>query len=46
MEIFSDLYRTVDKTQQVNPKIQNNDDILNNKSIHDAEIFGDLTSGG
>uniref|UniRef100_A0A1I7W1V3 Phosphatidylinositol 4-kinase beta n=1 Tax=Loa loa TaxID=7209 RepID=A0A1I7W1V3_LOALO len=42
----SDLYRTVDKAQQMISKIQNSDEVLNNKSIHGTEIFGDLTSGG
>ncbi|CAG9534352.1 unnamed protein product [Cercopithifilaria johnstoni] len=40
------LFKAVDKAQQVIPKIQNNDEVLSNKNIHAAEIFGDLTSGG
>lgn len=26
--------------------MQNSDEVLSNKNIHHAEIFGDLTSGG
>uniref|UniRef100_A0A0R3RF85 Phosphatidylinositol 4-kinase beta n=1 Tax=Elaeophora elaphi TaxID=1147741 RepID=A0A0R3RF85_9BILA len=40
------LYKTADKTQQIIQKIQNNDEVLSNKSIRGAEFFGDLTSGG
>ncbi|VDM08318.1 unnamed protein product [Wuchereria bancrofti] len=42
----TNLCRSVDKAQQVIPKMQNNDEVLSNKNIHRAEIFGDLTSGG
>ncbi|KAL3990271.1 Phosphatidylinositol 3- and 4-kinase family protein [Acanthocheilonema viteae] len=42
----ANLYRTVDKTQQVMPRMQNNDEVPNNKSVHGTEILGDLTSGG
>uniref|UniRef100_A0A8R1TQK8 Phosphatidylinositol 4-kinase beta n=1 Tax=Onchocerca volvulus TaxID=6282 RepID=A0A8R1TQK8_ONCVO len=38
-------YRTVDKTQYVIPKMQDNDEIITNENILGTKIFGDLTSG-